>query len=153
MTRTKTFNYSIDINADAETVFNYMTHWAKQSEWVLFTDVSMTSKQPNQLGTTLSARTHVGPIGFTDTMIIKEWLPPNTCTVEHTGRVVRGIGIFTVEKLSDKKSKFTWQEITNVPFGAIGSGGLAIVKPFLGLLFKHSLTKMRDNIEKIKQPK
>lgn len=143
-------NHSIVISADAETVFNYMTNWAKQSEWVLFTDVSITSKQQNQIGTTLLARTHLGPIGFTDTMVIKEWLPPNKCTVEHTGKVVRGIGIFTVEKLTDNKTKFTWQEISTVPFGVIGSAGLVIVKPFLSLLFNYSLRKMRNNIEKIK---
>lgn len=149
MIRTKTLTYSIVVNANTETVFHYMTDWSRQSEWVLFTDVRMLSKAPNQVGTTLSARTHLGPIGFTDTMVITKWLSPTNCTVEHTGKVVKGIGVFSVETISSNQSKFVWQEITNVAFGAFGSAGLAIAEPFLSLLFNRSLKKMRDNIERL----
>jgi len=147
MHKKTTLTYSIVINAKAETVFDYLTDWPKQSEWILFTDVTMTSTPPNKLGTRLVARTHIGPVGFTDTMVITEWSPPFDCTVEHTGKIVKGIGVFSVEKITESKSKFIWNEVNPVPFGAMGGIGLRIIQPFLGLLFNRSLKKMRDNIE------
>ena len=51
------------------------------------------------LGARLRAFTGVGPLGFTDTMEIVEWEPPRRCVVRHTGKVVRGDGVFEVVPL------------------------------------------------------
>lgn len=102
---------------------------------------------PNQVGKKLYARTHIGPIGFTDSMIIQEWVPAQRCAVQHVGRVVRGIGVFSVSKLDGNKSRFTWEEVSPVPFGFVGHAGLALIKPFLKFAFNRSLSKMKANIE------
>src|SRR3984957_7602663 len=48
------------------------------------------------LGATVVGWTGVGPVGFTDTMVVSEWDPPLRCVVRHTGRLVRGSGTFEV---------------------------------------------------------
>ena len=49
------------------------------------------------------------PVGFTDTMVITEWDPPRRCTVTHTGRIVRGEGVFEVLPRGGRR-EFRWTE-------------------------------------------
>ena len=59
-----------------------MTDWSRQHEWIWATQV----RGGQGLGATVVGWTGVGPVGFTDTMIISEWDPPLRCVVRHTGR-------------------------------------------------------------------
>ena len=36
---TATLTFSIEINARPKTIFEYVSNWEKQSEWILFTKV------------------------------------------------------------------------------------------------------------------
>lgn len=139
-----TLKFSVEIKASQKQVFNYLTDWEKQSEWILFTIVSKTSESANQIGTTLSAKTGFGPFSFVDTMTLLEYIPDKLVTVEHTGKIIRGRGVFQIEKLSKNKCIFTWLEITPVPFGFLG---VLVTKPVLKILFGFSLKKLRKNLE------
>ena len=86
-----------------------VTDWEGQSRWMPLTVVSVVDGDGG-LGTRLSARTGVGPLGFVDPMVIDVWEPPHRCEVEHLGRVVRGRGIFTVEELTTGRSRVSWTE-------------------------------------------
>src|SRR6516164_1500143 len=81
------------------------------------------------LGATVVARTGIGPLGFTDTMVVSEWDPPRRCVVRHTGRVVRGAGIFEVSP-SGAGAEFRWAEQLDLPLtGAIQRLGWPVVRP------------------------
>lgn len=59
-------------------------------------------------------RTGIGPVAFTDTMVITEWDPPRRCAVDHTGRLVRGRGEFEVVPLGTG-AQFRWAEDLDLP--------------------------------------
>ena len=48
-------------------------------------------------------------VGVLDTMIITKWEPPRLVEVQHTGRIVRGPGIFEIEPRGEH-STFVWTE-------------------------------------------
>jgi hypothetical protein len=79
-------------------------------------------------GARVVARTGIGPVGFTDTMVITEWEPPRRCVVRHTGRAIRGAGVFEVVP-AGAGSEFRWTERLDLPLGAAGRWGWRLAKP------------------------
>ncbi len=142
-----TLTFKVNIHADPHTIFNYLSDWEKQSDWILFTTVEKVSAEPNQSGTKLSATTGFGPLKFIDTMVVTDWQPSRQIVVEHTGRVILGKGVFTIQEISKNNCEFIWEEITPVPLGFVGRIGLFVIKPFMNLLFGSSLKKLKRNIE------
>ena len=122
----------VDVNAPAEAVWHTVTDWPGQGEWMLGTRVEVDGPGDGRhLGARLRAFTGVGPLGFTDTMEIVAWEPPRRCVVRHTGKVVRGDGVFEV-----------------VPLGAVGALGFRVVKPVFRLGIAHSLRAMARRCER-----
>ena len=80
------------VAAEPARVWQVAMDWSRQREWIWATQVRGGAGP----GAEVVARTGLGPVGFTDTMVITEWDPPRRCVVRHTGRVVRGLGIFEV---------------------------------------------------------
>lgn len=142
-----TLTFKVSINASQQEVFEYVMDWKRQSEWIMLTKARKTSIDTNQPGTTIEAWTGVGPLGFLDTMVIELWDPPNQCTVMHTGKVVKGTGVFVVNKISDTKSEFVWEEITPLPLGVVGRIGFWCMRPFLVMMFNRSLKKLKTVVE------
>ena len=94
------------------------------------------------LGARLRAVTGVGPLGFTDTMEIVEWEPPRRCVVRHTGKVVRGDGVFEVVPLAPGRARFLWSELLDLPLGIVGALGWRVVEPAFRLGIARSLRTM-----------
>jgi carbon monoxide dehydrogenase subunit G len=115
----------VRVPADAERVWRAVTDWSRQREWIWATRVH----GGQGVGAAVTGWTGVGPIGFTDTMVITEWDPPLRCVVEHTGRLVRGVGIFEV-RADGAESDFRWTEQLRLPLPA-GLGRLVarVVRP------------------------
>jgi carbon monoxide dehydrogenase subunit G len=134
---------SVQINAPAELVWNRITDWPSQSEWMLGTIVTGTA---NSVGGTFKAFTGIGPIGFLDTMEITRWEPPFRCDVLHTGKVVKGTGSFQVEKIDANNSKFIWIEDLDIPLGIIGLIGFKLLRPFFVSGVKQSLNKFAKSV-------
>jgi carbon monoxide dehydrogenase subunit G len=103
----------IRIRATPERVWQTAMDWSRQHEWIPAT----TSKGGTGKGAEIAARTAIGPVGFTDTMIVTEWDPPRRCVTRHTGHVVRGDGIFEVVPAGDL-SEFRWTELVDLPVPA-----------------------------------
>jgi hypothetical protein len=124
---------AVDVPADPETTWRAATDWSRQGEWMLGTTVTVTGGNGRSVGSTLSARTGYGPFGFTDTMEITEWDEvARRCVVLHTGRVVRGGGVFSVSEAAGG-SVFHWGEQLDLPLGAVGRAGWPVVRPaFVG---------------------
>ena len=143
MTNRVELTVPVDVNAPAEAVWDIVTDWVGQGEWMLGTRVSVTSPgDGRELGATLSAFSGVGPLGFTDTMEIVEWEPLKRCTVRHTGNVVKGDGVFEVVELGPARARFLWTELLDLPLGALGRLGWPVVRPAFRLGVEQSLRKM-----------
>jgi carbon monoxide dehydrogenase subunit G len=127
----------VRVPADAERVWQAATDWSRQGEWIWATRV----RGGQGLGAAVTGWTGVGPVGFTDTMVITEWDPPRRCVVEHTGRVIRGAGIFEV-RANGAESEFRWTEQLRLPLPA-GLGRLvaAVVRPLAERALASSLRR------------
>lgn len=131
----------VHVDAPAQFVWDAITDWPRQGEWMLGTHVEQTSVGPNSVGTTIAAFTGLWKIGFLDTMTVTQWEPPRVCDVVHTGRVVRGTGRFEVRATSDTTSDFIWIEDLDIPLGGIGRLGFAVIKPLFLAGILQSLKK------------
>jgi hypothetical protein len=112
------------VSAVVEQVWQAAVDWPRQSQWMLGTSV----RGGHDVGAKVFARTGIGPIGFTDTMIIADWDPPRRCAMQHSGRVIRGIGVFEVVPTADG-CEFRWTEQLRLPLGAAGRVGWRVVRP------------------------
>ena len=135
------------VQAPALQVWNAITNWQAQSDWMLGTKVWPVNGDGTGVGGQIEAFTGIWRIGFLDTMEITAWNPPTKCDVLHTGRVVRGTGTFEVVATSDSTSKFIWSEDLDLPLGVIGKVGFTIVKPGFIYGVRRSLEKFADLVE------
>jgi hypothetical protein len=87
------------------------------------------SNDGHRVGGRIEAWTGIGPVGFLDTMTIKAWDPPYRCEVLHTGRLVRGPGVFAVEPVAADRCRVVWEEHLDLPMGAVGRLGWLLVRP------------------------
>lgn len=105
------------VNAAQDQVWELALDWARQREWIWATRV----EGGHGLGAGVTGWTGVGPVGFTDPMVITEWDPPRRCAVQHLGALVRGYGVFEVLPHADVPSKGTGTGSTGA--GSTGAGG------------------------------
>lgn len=150
MTRVR-LQREIDVAAPAEVVWDFITDWPRQGEWVPMTRVEVVDRAAG-LGGRIRAWTGLGPLGFWDPMTITGWerLPGGggRCEVLHRGRLVRGEGEFTVEYRGDRTSRFTWAEVLVLPAGPIGAAGWRTVRPVAERVIDQALRTMRDTVER-----
>jgi uncharacterized protein YndB with AHSA1/START domain len=132
---------SVEIDASAEVVFDALTDWAGQGEWMTGTQVRVIEGDGRSTGSRILARTAAGPLGFDDPMEITGWDRPHRVQVHHLGRVVRGDGAFEVEALPDGRSRFHWVEWLDVPLGLLGQAGFVAARPVLAAGVRPSLRR------------
>ena len=137
----------VEVDSSAEAVWAYVTDWERQGEWMLGTRVRVTAGDGRGVGTTLRAVTGVGPLGVVDTMEVVEFVPPQEgrpgrAAVRHTGRVIRGDGVFEVVELGPQRCRFTFTELLDVPGGPLGRVAWRLGSPVLRLGFVASLKRM-----------
>ena len=131
----------VRVAAPADVVWAALTDWPRQGEWMLGTTVEVTGGDGQGAGSTLAARTGVGPLGFTDHMEITSWQPPVRCEVRHTGKVVRGTGSFEVHPIGTGTAELVWTERLDLPLGALGRAGWPLVRPGFRLGVRYSLRR------------
>ncbi|MGO9083041.1 MAG: SRPBCC family protein [Streptosporangiaceae bacterium] len=112
------------VPASPQQVWDLAMDWSRQHEWIWATQV----RGGAAVGERVEARTALGPVGFTDTMVITQWDPPRRCVVRHTGTVVRGEGIFEVVERAGG-SEFRWTEKLDLPVSSAGALGRRVVLP------------------------
>lgn len=131
--------------ADPQRVWDRVTDWTTQGEWMLLTRVAANG-QPG-VGQEISAFTGVGPIGFLDLMRVTKWDPQQFyCEVWHYGKLVRGLGIFSVQQIPTG-SKFIWREELDLPFGWFGKIGFTLVRPFFLVGIRQSLQRLSRSLD------
>lgn len=137
---------SVTVAAAADDVFAALTDWSGQGDWMFATSVRPTRGYGRQLGDEITARTGLGPLGFTDTMTITEWDPPRICRVRHTGKVVRGTAVFAVTPDSSSGSRVDWTEELELPFGRLGALGFAVGRPVFTFFVRLSLRRFAAHV-------
>jgi hypothetical protein len=130
MTERRTLQFVVEIPAEPQAVFDAMTDWERQHEWMLATKVRADAAGARSAGGRIAAFTGVGPLGFWGTMTVTRWEEPRLVEVDHTGKVVRGLGIFRVEQWGPG-TRFVWREEVDPPLGRAGALGWYIVKPLI----------------------
>ena len=120
----------IRVVAPPEVVWDYVTDWPRQGEWIPYTRVEVVpadadSSAAHGVGGRIRAWTGLGRVGFWDTMTITAWErePDGSarCEVLHTGAVVRGDGEFAVVAQGPEACLFVWWERLDIPGGAVGA--------------------------------
>lgn len=119
-----TVRSEVRVNAPARVVWDYVTDWRRQGEWIPMTRVEPVD-EADGVGGRIRAWTGLGKIGFWDTMTITAWRESDdgaaSCEVLHTGAVVRGDGEFAVVPEGTEACRFVWWERLDIPGGPLGA--------------------------------
>jgi carbon monoxide dehydrogenase subunit G len=127
----------VAVDAPPEQVWRAVVDWPRQHEWIWGTRV----QGGHGVGAEVTGRTGIGPVGFTDTMVITEWDPPRRCTVRHTGAIVRGTGVFEVAARGPG-SEFRWAEYLQLPVPpALGTLVAGVIRPIARWGLRSSLRR------------
>ena len=141
---------SVEVDAPASVVWDYVTDWPRQAEWIPSTRVENLD-EASGVGGRFRAWTGVGPVGFWDPMTITAWHRGDDgsgrCEVLHLGRVVKGEGEFAVQATGPATSRFVWAELLVVPLGSVGALGWRAARPVVERLIDVGLRRMRDRVE------
>jgi hypothetical protein len=100
----------VDVDAPVGTVFDAALDWNAQGRWMPLTTVQLVGGDGRSVGSRVVARTGIGPFVAVDPMVVDVWEPNRRCEVRHDGRVVRGRGVFKVESVEGRRSRFIWEE-------------------------------------------
>lgn len=149
---------TVDVAAAPQQVWDAVTDWPRQSEWMVGTTVRATATGADGapgsgVGGGIEAWTGIGSararLGFLDTMVITHWDPPRRCVVRHTGAVIRGWGYFVVQPVADQpnRSRLVWAEELELPFGAVGVAGWTLFRPAFAAGVRASLRAFARSVE------
>ncbi len=134
---------SAHTKASPERAFALLVDPAAQSRWMLGTTTAGLSGdvEAPAVGSRMMAFTSIAGLGFLDLMTVTELDAPHRWVVEHNGTLIRGDGIFTVEKTATG-STITWADDVDLPFGVFGRIGWIAIRPGVAWGFRASLKKL-----------
>ncbi|MGZ5416618.1 MAG: SRPBCC family protein [Nocardioides sp.] len=144
----------IHVDVPAARLWDYVTDWPRQAEWVPHTRVERVDPgdPARSVGGRIKAWSGLGPIGFWDYMTVTSWEESpdggGRCGVLHTGAVVRGEGEFEVVATGPGTSRFLWSEMAVVPLGRVGALGWRVARPVVERLIDRGLRTMRTQVER-----
>ncbi|MCT9930940.1 SRPBCC family protein [Planotetraspora sp. A-T 1434] len=135
---------AVDTDAAPERVFAVLTDWPRHGEWMMLTRARVASGDGHSVGSRLAAFTGIGPVGFLDTMEITSWHPPHEVAVRHTGRLVRGTGLFRVLPRAGGGSTIVWEEDLELPLGPAVRLGWPVIRPLSATFLRRSLRRLAE---------
>ena len=110
---------TVKLPVSIDTAWAAIQDWESQSNWMLLTKVWVTSQIREGIGTEIEAFTGLIPskkfFGIMDSMRVTQWNPPHSCEVLHTGKIIKGTGLFRLEEINEKETLFHWSEIVIAP--------------------------------------
>lgn len=130
----------VRVAAPPQVVWDYVTDWPRQGEWIPFTHVEVVPTggdvRARQVGGRFRAWTGIGPVGFWDPITLTAWQQraDGTGRVEimHTGRVVRGDAEFSVLADGPDACRVGLWEHLEIPGGPVGGLLWRLLRPVLG---------------------
>lgn len=103
------------VAAPADRAWSLVTDWSAHGRWIPLTVVTVDPAGPQSgVGTRFVGRTALGPVGFDDPMVVREWEPPadgrpGRCRIDHRGPWVAGWAEITVTPETEG-SRVEWRE-------------------------------------------
>ncbi len=147
----------IEVGVPAGALWDLVTDWPRQQEWVPATRVEAVAGPTRAVGERFRAWTGLGPptrhIGFWDPMTVTGWCPPEGpdqpgwCEVLHTGRLVRGVGQLAVTPCGPGRSRMVWFEGVDLPAGPLGRGAWVLLRPLVARGVDLALRRLRTLAE------
>lgn len=141
---------AVEVQAPAAAVWDYVTDWPSQGEWIPMTRVER-EDAADGVGGRFRAWSGIGRVGFWDTLTITAWERSDDgggrCEVLHTGSVVRGTGEFAVIALTPATSRFLLSEALQAPAGRLGGAAWRLLRPLVERLADRALGVMRARVE------
>ena len=137
----------VAVAARPEVVWQALTDWEGQAGWMLLTTVTA-EPGGHRVGERLEAFTRIAGVGFRDPMEVTRWEPPSRVDVTHLGKVVRGVGIFSVEP-APGGAWLAWIEDLDLPLGRLGGLGFVLVRPAFQLMLRRSLRRLARRVEAV----
>lgn len=138
----------IDLPAPPEIVWDLITDWEHQDEWMLeATDFEVIGEQREGVGVRATATISIGGMKTRDEIRVAGWEPPKRLVIEHVGWV-RGTGELHLTPLLGPVTSepavtthLYWREELHPPrgLGAVGSLGLTAFKPLMKRIFGRDL--------------
>jgi carbon monoxide dehydrogenase subunit G len=135
----------VAVAAPPDVVWEALTDWEGQADWMVLTTVTV-EPGGHRVGERLEAFTRIAGVGFRDPMEVTLWEPPRRVDVTHRGRVVRGVGIFTVEP-TPGGAWLAWVEDLDLPGGRFGAWGFRAVRPAFQVMLRRSLRRLARRVE------
>jgi hypothetical protein len=137
----------VAVAAPPQVVWEALTDWEGQSGWMVLTTVTV-EPGGHRVGERLEAFTRVAGVGFRDPMEVTRWEPPGRVDVAHLGKVVKGVGIFTVDP-APGGAWLAWVEDLDLPLGRLGRLGFTLVRPAFQLMLRRSLRRLARRVEAV----
>lgn len=141
-----TVRAEVAVAAPAGAVWEYVTDWRRQEEWIPLTRVELLPREDGDrargVGGRYRAWTGLGPVGFWDSITVTVWEEDpdgsGRCEILHTGRVVHGDAALAVEADGPGACRVRLWERLDVPGGRLGSLLWRVVGP----LFDRGATRV-----------
>jgi hypothetical protein len=137
----------VAVAAPPQVLWEALTDWEGQSGWMVLTTVTV-EPGGHRVGERLEAFTRVAGVGFRDPMEVTRWEPPGRVDVAHLGKVVKGVGIFTVDP-APGGAWLAWVEDLDLPLGRLGRLGFTLVRPAFQLMLRRSLRRLARRVEAV----
>jgi carbon monoxide dehydrogenase subunit G len=135
------------IAAPVEQVWDVVVAWERQHEWIPLTRVWRTGGTPGEPGETVTARTGIGRLAFDDTIVVEAVDRPWRCRVQHTGRVVHGVGEFRLIEVPEG-TRLLWWEQVRVPGGPVAPLLWRLASPVVSVSFALALRRLARLVER-----
>jgi uncharacterized protein YndB with AHSA1/START domain len=116
------------VRAPVETVFDALSSWERQGEWIPFTTVRVVEGDGGE-GSWVEAVTAIGPAILRDQMRVVRLDRPYEIRVMHDGRVLRGPGVMRCTPLENDGTQVVWHEWFLLPGGPLGKLAAPLLWP------------------------
>ena len=141
---------SIDINASISEVWDSLKVIESHTQWMADAEsIEFTTARTTGVGTSFVCVTKIGPLHTRDIMTVTVWEPRRAMGIRHEG-IVRGTGRFTLKKLRNSRTRFTWKERLAFPWWMGGPVGAFVAKPILRWVWRRNLRRFKVLIEGVK---
>jgi hypothetical protein len=142
--RTVRLEVSVEAAASRRTVWDVLTEWERQSEWMLDAkSVEVLTPEREGVGVTIRCPTNLLGVTVEDVMRVTAWDEPTLLEVTHLGAIITGSGAFELVELGPDRTRIDWWEEVDPPLGALGEwGATTFVLPILRRIFTRSLRNL-----------
>jgi uncharacterized membrane protein len=142
---------TVIVNAPAGRVFDALTAWNRQGDWIPFTTVRVVDGDGGE-GTSIEAVTKVGPAALRDKMRVVKMDRPYEVRVVHYGAALRGPGTMRCTQLGGDRTQVVWHEWFHLPGGSVGRFVWPVLWPGSKVSLNQALRRFARLVEAGKLP-